>query len=192
MTTIPTYAVQPAIVSDADERRRPRGNLSYVSGVTDDPLQFVTVCQALDETVAAHGNRAAAIFSAEREVMSWKELQRQSFLNGIRAGNIPAAMAILSTVSSASQLSGMVDAPAFQALIDPAHTKDIKNGLQRVGAASPALVPFDVSCSQSILTWEETKDIFGRRLADTYVAIQVVVRNLSPDKEFLMHCTLLF
>ena len=116
-----------------------------------------------------------------------KELQRQSFLNGIPAGNIPAAMAILSTVSSASQLSGMVDAPAFQALIDPAHTKDIKDGLQRVGAASPALSPFDVSCSQSILTWEETKDIFGRRLADTYVAIQVVVRNLSPDKEFLMH-----
>ena len=94
MTTIPTYAAQPAIVSDADERRRPRGNLSYVSGVTDDPLQFVTVCQALDETVAAHGNRAAAIFSAEREVMSWKELQRQSddvaaalLALGIRRGN---------------------------------------------------------------------------------------------------------
>jgi fatty-acyl-CoA synthase len=61
-----------------DEPRRPRGNLSYVSGVTDDPLRFVTVSQALDETVAAHGSRAAAIFSAEREVLSWKDLQRQS------------------------------------------------------------------------------------------------------------------
>ncbi|KNZ32553.1 MAG: hypothetical protein AD742_11940 [Methylibium sp. NZG] len=58
--------------------RRPQGNLSYVSGVTDDPLRFVTLSQALDETVAAHGTRAAAIFSSEREVMSWKELQRQS------------------------------------------------------------------------------------------------------------------
>ncbi len=85
--------MKPA-TSDSDERRRPRGNMSYVSGVTDDPLRFVTVSQALDETVAAHGARAAAIFSADREVISWKDLQRQSddvaaaLLGlGIRRGN---------------------------------------------------------------------------------------------------------
>lgn len=80
--------------SRPDDRRRPRGNLSYVSGVTDEPLRFVTMSQALDETVATHGARAAAIFSSEREVMSWKDLQRQSdevaaaLLGlGIRRGN---------------------------------------------------------------------------------------------------------
>jgi fatty-acyl-CoA synthase len=83
-----------AVLGAGDGRQRPRGNLSYVSGVTDDPLRFVTVSQALDETVAAHGARAAAIFSAEREVMSWKDLQRQSdelaaalLALGIRRGN---------------------------------------------------------------------------------------------------------
>ena len=77
-----------------DVRRRPRGNLSYVSGVTDDPLRFLTVSQALDEAVAAHGTRAAAIFSADREVLSWKDLQRLSddvaaslLALGIRRGN---------------------------------------------------------------------------------------------------------
>ncbi len=80
--------------SRPDDRRRPRGNLSYVSGVTDDSLRFVTVPQALDEIVASHGARAAAIFSADREVMTWKDLQRQSddvaaalLALGIRRGN---------------------------------------------------------------------------------------------------------
>lgn len=72
-----TFALGAAS-QDVADRLRPRGNVSYVSGLTDDPLRFVTVSQALDEVVAAHGTRAAAIFSADRDVMSWKELQRQS------------------------------------------------------------------------------------------------------------------
>jgi fatty-acyl-CoA synthase len=86
--------IPPGEAGGGDERLRPRGNYSYVAGATDDPLRFVTVSQALDETVATHGTRAAAIFSAERDVMSWKELQRQSddvagalLALGIRRGN---------------------------------------------------------------------------------------------------------
>ena len=94
MTPIPSSPDPSAVLAAGDDRRRPRGNLAYVSGATDDPLRFVTVSQALDETVAAHGSRAAAIFSAEREVLSWKDLQRQSdelaaglLALGIRRGN---------------------------------------------------------------------------------------------------------
>ena len=58
--------------------------------MTDDPLRFVTLSQALDETVARHGTRAAAIFSAEREVMTWRELQRQS-------DDVAAALLVLGT-----------------------------------------------------------------------------------------------
>lgn len=47
--------------------------------------------------------------------------------------------------------------------------------------------PDDVSCSFSILGWQETSDVFGRRVANDYVAIQVNVRNLSHDNEFLIH-----
>lgn len=47
--------------------------------------------------------------------------------------------------------------------------------------------PDDIGCSQSLLSWEEASDIFGRRIANTYLAFQVVVRNLSPDNEFVMH-----
>ena len=81
-------------VNDNDEPLRPHGHLSYVCGGNDQPLRFVTVSQALDDTVAAHGTRLAAIFSAEREMLTWQELQRQSddvaaslVSLGIRRGN---------------------------------------------------------------------------------------------------------
>jgi hypothetical protein len=47
--------------------------------------------------------------------------------------------------------------------------------------------PDDVSCSFSIMDWHETSDVFGRRVANQYIAIQVNIRNLSKDSEFLVH-----
>ena len=78
----------------ADERLRPQGTLSYVSGSTDDPLRFRTIPQALDKCVAAHGSRDAAIFAADGVSLSWYDLQRRSdevaaalLALGIRRGN---------------------------------------------------------------------------------------------------------
>lgn len=51
----------------------------------------------------------------------------------------------------------------------------------------PFQPPNDVSCSMSILGWKETSDTFGRRVANTFVAIQVTVRNLNAKNEFLIH-----
>ena len=48
-----------------DERLRPQGTLSYVSGSTDEPLRFITLSQQLDKTVSRHGPRDAAVFDAE-------------------------------------------------------------------------------------------------------------------------------
>ncbi len=77
-----------------DDRLRPQGTLSYVAGATDDPLRFVSIPQLLDEAVAAHGSRDAAIFAADRKTLSWYDLQRQSdevaaalLALGIRRGN---------------------------------------------------------------------------------------------------------
>lgn len=47
--------------------------------------------------------------------------------------------------------------------------------------------PEDVACSQSILSFRETSDAFGKRIAGTYVAVQVVVRNMNKDFEFVLH-----
>ncbi len=77
-----------------EERLRPQGTLSYVSGPTDEPLRFITVSQQLDKTVARHGSRDAAIFEAEGLRLSWHDLRRRAdelaaglLALGLRRGN---------------------------------------------------------------------------------------------------------
>jgi fatty-acyl-CoA synthase len=78
----------------ADDRLKPAGTLSYVSGATEEPLRFLTIPQLLDKTVGRHGARPAAIFHAERRTLSWYDLQREAdavaaglLALGIRRGN---------------------------------------------------------------------------------------------------------
>ena len=51
--------------------------------------------------------------------------------------------------------------------------------------------PNDLLCSRSLLGWQETADIFGRRIANTYLAVQVVVRNLNQDSDYLIQDVIL-
>jgi hypothetical protein len=44
-----------------------------------------------------------------------------------------------------------------------------------------------ITCSQSLLSRNEAADIFGKRVANTYLVVQVDVRNLSDDFQFLLH-----
>jgi fatty-acyl-CoA synthase len=77
-----------------DERLRPQGTLSYVSGSTDEPLRFITLSQQLDKTVSRHGPRDAAIFDAENLRISWYDLKQRAdemaaglLALGLRRGN---------------------------------------------------------------------------------------------------------
>lgn len=47
--------------------------------------------------------------------------------------------------------------------------------------------PPDVGCAMSVLSWDETHLAYGRMIANTYVAVQVVVRNLNRDQAFVLH-----
>jgi hypothetical protein len=47
--------------------------------------------------------------------------------------------------------------------------------------------PTDIGCSMSIMPWTEAWKVFGREVADEYLAIQVDVRNMDPDHDFLLH-----
>ena len=80
--------------SGRDDRLRPQGSLSYVSGSTDEPLRFITISQQLDKTVGRHGSRDAAIFEAEGVRLSWYDLKAQAdelaaglLALGLRRGN---------------------------------------------------------------------------------------------------------
>ncbi len=65
--------------------------------------------------------------------------------------------------------------------------KAVDSAVNQAATRGQFQAPDDVSCSMALLTWKETSDIFGRRVANTFIAIQVTVRNLNPENEFLVH-----
>jgi len=47
--------------------------------------------------------------------------------------------------------------------------------------------PTDVGCAMSILSPKETSKAYGYIIAHEYIAVQVVVRNLNSEQEFVLH-----
>ncbi len=57
-----------------------------------------------------------------------------------------------------------------------------------LNSIQPAFVrPTDISCSMSLLSWQEAHKALGRTIADTYLVVQITVRNLDANNEFLVH-----
>ena len=66
---------------------------------------------------------------------------------------------------------------AIQSIVDKARST-IKEAFKR---------PQDVGCAMSILSWQEVHYAFGRLIANEYIGVQVVVRNLNDKQEFSLH-----
>lgn len=64
-------------------------------------------------------------------------------------------------------------------------TREASQALTAAVAAN--LAPDDVACMMTLLPWQVSADNFGRHVADQYLAFQVVVRNLNPSDQFLLH-----
>jgi hypothetical protein len=47
--------------------------------------------------------------------------------------------------------------------------------------------PLDVGCAMSVLSYNETSKAYGYIIANNYIAVQVVVRNLNRDQQFVLH-----
>src|SRR5690349_9149962 len=62
----------------SDEVVRSEGGLSYVRGVTNDALKFMTISALLDRVVMRHGAKDAVIYAPTRERLSWHDLKRRS------------------------------------------------------------------------------------------------------------------
>ncbi len=149
--------------------------------------------------------RGRSLADAMRSVAS-----QQVLIGRLDPGNVAQAAAILLSAGGAiNSVQTIGDrAPVVAALIESLfssrllHAALADNGDPSKAEAEVALAltaalqdlaatqissTLDVGCSQSLLSWDETRDIFGTRIANTYVAVQVTIRNLNPSEEFLMH-----
>ena len=70
--------------SDANDRLRPQGTVSYVAGTTDEPPKFMTIPQLLDRACARNGGKPAAIFADKGMRLSWYDFRERS--NDVAAG----------------------------------------------------------------------------------------------------------
>ena len=97
-------------------------------------------------------------------------------------------------------LAGLTPSQALNTIIrdlsaiqlKPVQEPDIlsyKNSIVETARQSIALLerPPDVGCAMSILTYGETNQAFGHLIANTYIAVQVVVRNLNREQAFVLH-----
>jgi hypothetical protein len=62
-----------------------------------------------------------------------------------------------------------------------------QEGQQETAAISSYQRPKDIGCSMSVYPWSIAHMVFGRTVADHYLAVQVTVRNLDSEHEFLIH-----
>ncbi|MBS1820925.1 MAG: hypothetical protein JST61_02940 [Acidobacteria bacterium] len=104
-----------------------------------------------------------------------KEIASSKFLAGLTPDRISAIKAAATTL----------------ALNDKLNRADSQKANAIIGAARKTVAllerPADIGCSMSILSWTETDHAFGHLIANEYIVVQVVVRNMNRDREFVLH-----
>jgi hypothetical protein len=51
--------------------------------------------------------------------------------------------------------------------------------------------PADIGCAYQIMSWNQSRLLFGRSVANDFIAVQVTVRNLNAKEEFIVHNAML-
>jgi fatty-acyl-CoA synthase len=163
MTAPPALTAE--VVSASDPRVRARGKVSYVCGPTDEPLRFMTLSQVFDETVVGFGARAAAIFSAERQVLTWSDLKRESD---------QVALSLMALGIQRGDRVGILSTNRCEWLL-------ALFGAARIGAV---LVNIDTSCEpaslDSVLNQVRCSALFMARAAGANDFIGMI-RGLAPE-----------
>lgn len=93
-----------------------------------------------------------------------------------------------------SKAQGDATAAIKQAVTEAAKPSPSPAKDKVAGAAQAALAtvqrPPDIFCSTTIFSYETMRKAFGETMADEYIGVQVVVRNLNANQEFLVQSAL--
>ena len=119
---------------------------------------------------------------------SWSMETKRTYLQSLNSANL-SGFKVENTINSMKPEIQLTQDQAATQIAQAASTQTntATEAVQKVTTAETFDRPDDVSCSFSLMGWNETKDVFGRRVANNYIAIQVNIRNLSHDNEFLIH-----
>jgi hypothetical protein len=105
----------------------------------------------------------------------------------------------LSNIESILQVPS-ADPNVVQTQTETADTKSALIGARQLGGAALAtarteLNSFaklgDIGCAFQIMSWDDARLMFGRSVADEFIAVQITVRNLNQKEEFVVHNAML-
>lgn len=100
--------------------------------------------------------------------------------------------------STLKNLSGIVEPelPEFAKELDQASDGETNALNGAVASTARSAInkltrPNDIGCAYQILPWDESRLLFGRSVANNFIAAQVTVRNLNAKEEFIIHNAML-
>jgi hypothetical protein len=125
------------------------------------------VVKSLSEKAKAKADESSAFWKAGSPETQFNSLARILKDYPVDANKVATAAAEQSTV-----LTGTVASSARTAI----------NKFMR---------PDDIGCGYQILTWNQARLLFGRSVANDYIAVQITVRNLNAKEEFIVHNAML-
>jgi hypothetical protein len=156
------------------------------------------VVQATSEVPAAprRSNKETKLLAQKVQLENQKQIQDevQQLIDptkfvGKTLAEIPAI--VTQTVTSAGARAELENTTASDKIQSIVQSKTfpakLMSDLNKLIVSSKFDRPDDVACDFSVMQWKETSDNFGRRVANQYVALQVTVRNLNTQNEFVVH-----
>jgi hypothetical protein len=147
--------------------------------------QAAAQAAATQAAAAQQAAQAAAAKAAAAQAAAARATAAQATVAQATAAEATAAQAAAQEAAQAAAAKAKAAAqaavptatnPAAAAIVDSA--RSVISAFQR---------PPDIGCAMSIMGWNELRYAFGQTIADEYIAVQIVVRNVNPDKEFLIH-----
>jgi hypothetical protein len=136
--------------------------------------------ERLLEMLPKYGATSAIQKKAKDQSGTWfKQNDRKSTLSGLASVVAPDVPELASTLDQAS--SGQnASAQLNGAVVDSARS-----------AINKFARPTDIGCAYQILSWNESRLLFGRSVANDFIGVQVTVRNLNGKEEFIVHNAML-
>jgi hypothetical protein len=167
--------------------------LTAASGTNQDFTKYSASAYSLEpnlgSTEQAAGSKLQALEKVATEDAN-KEGAQTAKTDVGKAQALAPALTLLQAAEAAQKVvaaNSLKDA-ASQAATAPQGKPSQNQIAQAVQQATAAfLPPKDIACSMSILSYETTRYAFGEKVANAFIPIQIVVRNLNDKVEFLVH-----
>ena len=195
-------ALLTTLVASASHAQSPKVNpdgwASPLSGNRSDPSLIQDYVPCLFDVDQSGNFRALKVPDLETQAQSQaKQVIQSSSLSSDQKAHIiaDASKVALSTLSP-QKIHDYVFQSTTNAFAITGESPEAKTNTAEalstavavvVSQAGPIKKPSDVSCGMSVLPWTTVRWAFGREIAENFLVVQVTVRNLNNEQQFLVH-----